>query len=69
MGNKVKVIKESDTGLNQKFVDTKTGKEMTRGKFVEEIKKGNYDDYHVRKVNGKNIPASNPDSKKQNNLG
>lgn len=69
MAKTVKVIKESKTGLNQKFVDTKNNTEMTRGEFVKEIKSGNYDDYYVKKMNNKNIPVSKPDKSKGNNLG
>lgn len=63
----VKVIKESDTGRNTKFLDGT--KEMTRAAFVKEIQNGNYDDYHVREINGVKTPVSNPDSSKNNNLG
>ena len=33
------------------------------------IEQGAYPDYHVRKVEGKRTPASNPDTGKKNNLG
>lgn len=65
----VEVIKESETGRNEKFIDNSTGKTMTRTQFVKEIQKGNYDDYHVREINGVKTPVSNPDGKKNNNLG
>lgn len=65
---RVTVTKESDTGRNQQFHDNKTGKDMTRAKFVKEIEGGKYDDYHVRKVNGLKTPASNPDGSSDNNL-
>ena len=65
----VKVIKESDSGRNTKFQDINTGETMTRAQFVKEIKQGNYDDYHVRNINGLNTPVSNPDGKAKNNLG
>lgn len=68
MTKSVRVISESDSGRNQRFHDDKTGKNMTRTEFVQEIKKGNYDDYHVRKVNGLATPVSNPDRKESNNL-
>jgi hypothetical protein len=42
---------------------------MSRTQFVKEIEKGNYSDYHVRKINGVKTPASNPDGKTGNNLG
>ncbi len=68
MTKTVVVTKESDSGRNQKFHDNKTGKDMGRPEFVKEIKKGNFPDYHVRKVNGLPTPVSNPDRKKGNNL-
>jgi hypothetical protein len=62
----VKVTKESDTGLNQKF---KVGnRELSRGKFADEIEQGKHPDFHVAKIGGKRIPRSNPDSSKKNNL-
>lgn len=67
-GKKVTVTKESDSGRNQKFRD-ENGKNMNRPEFVKEIKKGNYEDYHIRKVNGLDTPVSNPDRSESNNLG
>lgn len=66
---RVSVIKESKTGRNEGFRDNATGKEMTRGEFADRIQRGEYSDYHVRTVDGKRIPASNPDGSKKNNLG
>ena len=63
------VIDESDTGRNRKFKDTNTGDEMTRAGFVKKINKGDYEGYHVRKVNGLNTPVSNPDCSTSDNLG
>ena len=68
-GKRVKVTKESDTGMNRQFVDTQTGKTMTRAQFVKQIKQGNYPSYHVREINGVNVPVSNPDKSEGNNLG
>jgi len=65
----LKVTKESNTGLNTQFKDTRTGRKMTRGKCADRVSAGNYPGYHVRKVNGKRIVASNPDGTKSNNLG
>jgi hypothetical protein len=42
---------------------------MTRSEFVERIEQGEYDRYHVRRVHGRKIPASNPDGSEINNLG
>lgn len=60
------VVKESKTGLNQQFLDTKTRKVLNRGDVVKNIK--NYPDYHIMKRDGKNIVRSNPDKSKNNNL-
>lgn len=69
MANKrIKVISETDTGRNTKFHDNRTGEDMTRAQFANEIDKGNYDNYHVRKINGLRTPVSNPDGKESNNL-
>jgi hypothetical protein len=59
MAKSVVVTSESDSGRNQKFLDNKTGKDMTRT---------NFSDYHVRNVNGLPTPVSNPDRKESNNL-
>lgn len=70
MGRKrVTTTQESSSGRNTKFHDNCTGANMTRKQFVDNIEKGNYPNYHVRKVNGVKTPVSNPDSKKNNNLG
>ncbi|SER07224.1 hypothetical protein SAMN05421690_100766 [Nitrosomonas sp. Nm51] len=42
---------------------------MTRTKFVKEIEHGNYQNYHVRNINGVKTPVSNPDGRDKNNLG
>ena len=36
---------------------------MTRAKFVREIERGNYEDFHIRLVNGLKTPVSNPDGR------
>jgi predicted SPOUT superfamily RNA methylase MTH1 len=64
----IKVIKESTTGRNQRFLDPNKSLEMTRTQFVKQIEKGNYAGYHVRKVNQLKTPVSNPDNTKRNNL-
>lgn len=65
---RVTVTYESDSGRNERFRDYQTGKEMTRKKFVREIEKGKYEDYHVREINGVPTPVSNPDKSEKNNL-
>jgi hypothetical protein len=64
----IKVTKETQTGRNVKFYDPKANVEMTRAQFVNEIKRGDYSGYHVRKINGLNTPVSNPDHSEGNNL-
>ena len=68
MAKSVKVTAEDDSGRNQRFHDSKSGKGMSRVEFVKEIEKGNFDDYHVRKVHGLKTPVSNPDRSEGNNL-
>lgn len=41
---------------------------MTRNQFVNQINRGNYENYHVRDINGIATPVSNPDSSSSNNL-
>lgn len=65
---RVKVTTESDTGRNTKFHDNFTGADMTRYQFVNQIKQGNYDNYHIRNINGVDTPVSNPDKNTNNNL-
>ena len=71
----IQVTKESSTGLNQKFHDPNTGRDMNRGEFNKQIKQGKYPDYHIMHQNDPNtgrtreIPRSNPDKKTGNNLG
>ena len=64
----VRVTRESKTGRNQRFVDTKTKRNMSRTEFNKAIKNGTYPGYHVRNINGVATPVSNPDKSKGNNL-
>lgn len=59
---------QSSTGRNLNFKDTKSSRYMTRQDFVRSIKAGNYENYHVRLINGIETPVSNPDKSKNNNL-
>ena len=65
---RVTVTDESDSGRNKQFHDNCTGADMSRAGFVREIEIGNYDNYHVRNVNGIKTPVSNPDATRNNNL-
>ena len=67
--HRVRVIQENDTGRNERFKDCTNGNEMTRNQFVKEIRKGNYGEYYVRKINGLDTPVSKPDGNENNNLG
>ena len=69
MAKRVIVTRESSSGRNLNFSDSRTGKSMTRAQFVREIRSGNYDDYHVRTINGIATPVSSPDGSSRNNLG
>ncbi len=66
---RVSVIRESGSGRNEGFRDNLTGESMTRGQFADRIERGDYPDFHVRRVDGKRTPASNPDGDKKGNLG
>lgn len=68
MPKRVVVIQESDSGRNQQFKDNLKNKTMSRSEFVKEIEKGNYQNYHVRVINGVKTPVSNPDNSTNNNL-
>ena len=68
MAGRVKVMRESDSGRNERFRDTQTGIEMTRAQFVQKIEADQYHNYHVRKINGIKTPVSNPDETTNNNL-
>lgn len=65
---RVTVTQESDSGRNQQFHDNYSGSDMSRSQFVNEIKQGNYSNYHVRNINDVDTPVSNPDNTRNNNL-
>lgn len=67
---RVEVILESNTGRNERFLDTQTGLKMTRNQFIKAIDNGVYgNDYYHRKINGIDTPVSKPDGNPNNNLG
>lgn len=68
MAKRVTVTDESESGRNLQFHDNATGRNMTRTQFVQKIESGEYDNYHVRVVNGVRTPVSNPDGREGNNL-
>ena len=69
MPKRVKVIEETGTGRDSKFHDNFNNIDMSRNQFVDEIRKGTYPNHHIRIINGIETPVSNPDKKKNNNLG
>lgn len=69
MPKRVSVTRESNTGRNERFHDNYKNTDMTRSQFVREIRNGNYDNFHVRMINGVATPVSNPDKSINNNLG
>jgi hypothetical protein len=69
MAKTVEVTQEAESGRNQRFHDDRTGRDMSRAEFVRQIRTGNYPDYHIRRINGLDTPASNPDGSENNNLG
>lgn len=69
MPKRISVTSENSTGRNITFHDNYTGANMTRAQFVRQINNGNYENYHVRNINGVATPVSNPDGSSRNNLG
>ena len=67
-GKPMKVTKESPTGRNLQFQNKSTGRNMSRSEFVKAIEKGQYQGYHIRKINKIKTPVSNPDTSTGNNL-
>lgn len=69
MSKRVSVTHESNSGRNEQFHDNFTGANMSRSQFVNQIRQGNYENYHIRNINGVPTPVSNPDKSSNNNLG
>ena len=69
MAKNIKVTKESESGLNQKFHVTSQG-EVNRGDLNLQITQGKHPYYHImHHQSGAKVPRSNPDKSKRNNLG
>ena len=64
---KITVTRETSTGLNTHFNVPGQG-EVTRGNLANQVEAGQHPEYHVRRVNGQKIIASNPDGTTRNNL-
>jgi hypothetical protein len=68
MRKSVKVVEENEHGRNIIF-QKDNGQKMTDREFVAEIKDGKWEGaYHMRVINGKSTPVSNPDGSEGNNL-
>ena len=65
----VVVIRESETGANLLFLDTKKKLVFSRESFVAMIKGGQYPGYEIRLINEVEYPASKADGILTNNLG
>lgn len=68
MAKRVSVTSETETGRNVSFYDNYRKVDMSRTEFVSQINRWNYENYHVRKINGVDTPVSNPDNSERNNL-
>ncbi len=65
----VKVIEESETGRNIRFLDLSTNFTMSREEFVSKINSGEYPGYAVVLINDIETPISKSDGTLGNNLG
>lgn len=69
---KLKVTKESETGKNIQFQDTRNYRIMSNEELISRLKTGNLtynQDYYVnRNKYGEEYVASKPDGNKNNNL-
>ena len=65
---KITVTRETETGLNTHFRVTGQG-EITRGRLADQVEAGQHEGYHVRRVDGRRIIASNPIGSEADNLG
>ncbi|MCI5585552.1 MAG: DUF3892 domain-containing protein [Lachnospiraceae bacterium] len=67
----LKVVEETSTGLNTKFVNQESGRSVSLEHAVQQIQKGNsnYSNYEVvTKSNGTTYIRSKPDGKIGNNI-
>ena len=65
---KITVTRETQTGLNTHFNVPGQG-ELTRGRLADRVEAGQQPGYHVRRVGGRRIIASNPNGSEDDNLG
>ncbi|HWU85938.1 MAG TPA: hypothetical protein VN253_01605 [Kofleriaceae bacterium] len=66
---RVVVVTQDEHMRNVDFVDTLTGRAMTRAEFVDAIHVGQYPDYYVRTIHGVPTPVSRPNATTSDNLG
>lgn len=67
--SRLKAIEETSTGLNVRFEDVSSKKELTLKQAIKAVEKGNYPDLHVvERSDGIKYIRSNPDGDKRNNL-
>lgn len=67
----LKVIEETSTGLNTRFINQESGRSISLEHAVQQIQKGNsnYSNYEtVTKSNGTTYIRSKPDGKIENNI-
>ncbi len=65
---RVSVTEESPTGRNTNFRDNETDEDLTLRKFIDTFNKY-CRKYHIRNIGGVKTPVSNPNGKKDDNLG
>lgn len=65
----ISVVEQDENGRNETFKIHGTNEVVSREELAERIQNGEFDDYHVREINGVKTPVSNPDGKEGNNLG
>ena len=66
---RVIVLKESESGENLIFFDVGKKQMLSKDEFVAKIKNGEYQNYELRKIKGKETPVSRKDGLSFNNLG
>jgi len=65
---RLEVIDEESSGRNRMFRDSETDEILTLQQVTQRIRAGRYPDYHIMHRDGKEIPRSNPDGNKVDNL-
>lgn len=66
---RIVVVREDDNLRNLDFVDTVTGRAMTRVELVAAIRAGDYPGYAIRTIHGLETPVSRPTPSRDDNLG